>query len=115
MGVHLKLGDIIHLDWSPQSGSEMAQKHYGVILSVEAFNKLIPRIVVAPITSKDRPEFGPLRVPVQTVHSKISGFICLDHIRTLDPDTRGATPHHDELTLACKNQCKAITKKIFGL
>ena len=93
----------------------MAKKHYGVVLSVEAFNKLIPRIVVAPITSKDHPEFGPLRVPVQTFKSKIHGFICLDHLRCLDPDSRGAAQTQDELTLACKNQCKGILKKIFGL
>lgn len=111
----MKLGDIIHLDWSPQSGTEMAQKHYGVVLSVEAFNKSIPRVVVAPITSKERPEFGPLRVPVQTVHSKVTGYICLDHVRTLDPDSRGASSAQDELTFACKSQCKGIIKKIFGL
>ncbi len=78
----------------------MAKKHYGVVLSVEAFNKLIPRIVVAPITSKDHPEFGPLRVPVQTSKSKIHGFICLDHLRCLDPDSRGAAQTQDELTQA---------------
>lgn len=111
----MKPGEIIHLDWSPQSGSEMAQKHYGVILSVEAFNKAIPRVVVAPITSKERAEFGPLRVPLQTMQGKVTGFICLDHLRTLDPDSRGATPALDDLTFACKNQCKGIIKKIFGL
>lgn len=115
MGKSLKAGDVIHLDWSPQSGSEMAQKHYGVVLSVEAFNKLIPRVVVAPITSKDRPEFKTIRVPLQTVQSKIYGYICLDHIRSLDPDFRGAVAAHDELTLACKTQCKGILKKIFGV
>lgn len=111
----MKSGEIIHLDWSPQSGSEMAQKHYGVVLSVEAFNKAIPRIVVAPITSKERKEFGSLRVPLQTTQGKVTGFICLDHIRTLDPDSRGASASLDELTFACKNQCKVIIKKIFGL
>ena len=111
----MKPGDVIHLNWSPQSGSEMSQKHYGVVLSVEAFNKLIPRVVVAPITSKDHPEFGPLRVPVQTSNGKIHGFICLDHVRCLDPDSRGAAQTQDELTLACKNQCKGILKRIFGL
>lgn len=111
----MKPGEIIHLNWSPQSGSEMAQKHYGVVLSVEAFNKVIPRVVVAPITSKERPEFGPLRVPLQTTLGKITGFICLDHLRTLDPDSKGASATQDELTFACKNQCKGIIKKIFGL
>lgn len=115
MGKPLKTGEIIHLNWSPHSGSEMTQQHYGVVLSVEAFNKLIPRVVVAPITSKDRPEFGPLRVPLQTAHNKVHGFICMDHIRCLDPDTRGVQLTQDEVTLACKNQCKGILKKIFGL
>jgi len=115
VGFPLKPGEIIHLDWSPQAGSEMAQKHYGVILSVEAFNKAIPRVVVAPITSKERPEFGPLRVPLQTTQGRVTGYICLDHIRTLDPDSRGASSSQDELTFSCKTQCKGIIKKIFGI
>jgi hypothetical protein len=78
-------------------------------MSVEAFTKLIPRIVVAPITSKPHPEFRPLRVPAQTSTGKIDGFICLD------PDSIGAAQAQDELTLACKNQCKAILKRNFGL
>lgn len=111
----MKLGDVVHLNWSPQSGTEMAQNHYGVVLSVEAFNNLIPRIIVAPITSKERPEFRTLRIPLQTVHGKLNGFICLDHIRSLDPITRNSESVGDELTLACKNQCKLILKKIFSI
>lgn len=112
---HLKAGEIIHLNWSPQSGSEMASNHFGVVLSVEAFNKLIPRVIVAPITSKDHPAFGYLRIPLQTVHGKYKGYICLDHIRSLDPDARGAKESGDEATLACKNQYKDVLRKIFGL
>lgn len=115
MGKSLRPGDVIHLNWSPQSGSEMAQKHYGVVLSVETFNKLIPRIVVAPITSKDHPQFGPLRIPIQSVQGKLHGFICLDHLRCLDADSRGVVSTDDELTFACKSRCKEVLKKIFGI
>ena len=115
MGGDLKQGDLIHLNWSPQSGSEMAHKHYGVIFSVEQFNKLIQRIVVAPITSKKHAEFGSLRVPVQSEREKISGFICLDHIRCLDPDTRNCTLINDELTVHCRTRCKEVLQKIFKI
>lgn len=111
----MKPGDVVHLNWSPQSGNEMAHKHYGVVLSVEAFNKHLPRIVVAPITSKAHAEFGPLRVKVETTKKKIKGFICLDHIRSLDPAARGVELTKDELTVDCRTQCKTVIKKIFGV
>jgi len=108
------MGDIVHLNWSPQAGNEMAQNHFGVILSVEKFNKLIPRIVVAPITSKEHPEFGGLRIPVQTNNISTSGYICMDHIRTIDPLKRNLQQQNDSLTPQTISLVKSCLKKIFG-
>jgi mRNA-degrading endonuclease toxin of MazEF toxin-antitoxin module len=33
------LGDVVHLDWSPTVGHEMAGPHYGVVMSADLFNQ----------------------------------------------------------------------------
>lgn len=109
------MGDIVHMSWSPKSGNEMGGDHYGVVLSVEKFNKLIPRVVVAPITSKDHPEFGGLRIPVQTDNNSIHGFICMDHIRTIDPVERNLQPQNDTLMPQVVQSIKFCLRKIFGI
>ena len=111
----MKIGDICHLNWTPNSGSEMASNHYGVILSSNGFNTLVPRLIVAPITSKDYKPFGSLRVPVESLKNSVHGFICIDQIRSVDPDSRGLKILNDEISYSCKNQCKTVLKKIFGI
>lgn len=56
--------DIVHLNWTPQAGNEMIRDHYGVVISCAQFDELILIVVVAPITSKNHPEFGRLRIPI---------------------------------------------------
>jgi len=111
----MNLGDIVHLNWTPNAGNEMATKHYGVVLSCYEFNELIPRIGVAPITSKSHIEFASIRVPLETANKKFNGFICLDHIRSIDPLARNMALVDDKITHACKMQCRHILKKIFTL
>lgn len=111
----MQVGDIVHLNWTPQSGTEMASNHYGVVLSSNGFNELVPRLIVAPITSKEYRPFGSLRVPVQTINTSIHGFICIDQLRSVDPDSRGLKETNDQLTFVCKNQCKLVLKKVFSL
>jgi mRNA-degrading endonuclease toxin of MazEF toxin-antitoxin module len=105
-------GDVVHLNWSPQSGKEMAYPHYGVILSSSAFNQTIPNIIVAPITSKDRPQFGALRIQIQMASGNISGYICLDHIRSVDPISRNLKSSSHSITSNCLGQCRSVIKKI---
>jgi mRNA-degrading endonuclease toxin of MazEF toxin-antitoxin module len=111
----MNFGDIVHLSWTPQAGNEMARDHYGVVISCAQFNELIPRVVVAPITSKNHPEFGRLRIPIQSSQSSLTGFICLDHIRTIDPIARNLTQTGDQITSACRKECKMSLSKIFSI
>ena len=105
-------GDVVHLNWSPQSGKEMVYPHYGVVLSSSNFNKAIPNIIVAPVTSKNRPQFGALRIPIQMNSGHITGYICLDHIRSVDPISRNLKDSSHSITSNCLGQCRSVIKKI---
>lgn len=111
----MNFGDIVHLSCTPQAGNEMDRDHYGVVISCSQFNELIPRVVIAPITSKLHPEFGRLRIPIQSNQSSVTGYICLDHIRALDPIARNLTLTGDQITGACRKECKMSLSKIFSI
>ncbi|MBL7665680.1 MAG: type II toxin-antitoxin system PemK/MazF family toxin [Bacteriovoracaceae bacterium] len=111
----MKIGDIVHLNWTPQSGNEMAKNHYGVILSCSEFNQLIPRVMVAPITSKFHEAYSPLRVDLNSINKKVEGYICIDHLRAIDPETRNLKLIGDEISFPCREQCRFVLKKIFSV
>lgn len=111
----MNIGDIVHLNWTPNAGREMGLPHYGVVVSCKDFNDNIPRIIVAPITSKERKEFGGLRVAVFSTNSKVKGFICLDHIRAIDPQARNLNATGSEIAPQCIHDCKKALQKIFSI
>lgn len=46
------LGDVVHVDWSPAIGHEMAGPHYGLVMSADLFNQSTGMVLAAPITTK---------------------------------------------------------------
>jgi mRNA interferase MazF len=48
-------GDFVHLNFSPSAAHEMAQRHYGLVLSTASFAKATGYVLVCPITSNTRP------------------------------------------------------------
>ena len=79
------LGDIVHLDWSPTVGHEMAGPHYGLVVSADAFNQGTGMAVVVPITSKGGKLSG-FELPVRA--GRINGVAVLSGPRALDYQTR---------------------------
>ena len=57
-----KRGDLVHLNFSPSAGHEMADRHYALVLSNDQYNKRTGMAIVAPITSRIRG--WPFEVPV---------------------------------------------------
>ena len=111
----MKPGSIVDLNWSPQSGKEMAEQHQGVVLSCESFNS-IKMYVVAPISSTERPNLKNLRIQaISDTNKKLYGFICMDQIRTVDPETRKLTDTGHKITKKCLYDCQFVLKKIFSL
>lgn len=76
-----RLGDVVHLDWSPVAGHEMAGPHYGLVLSDDLFNQATGLVIVVPVTSKGGKLSG-FELPVQA--GRVSGVAVLSALRSLD-------------------------------
>lgn len=93
-----KQGEIIWLDFDPQSGHEQAGRRPALVLSKTAYNQRIGRAFVCPITSKVKGY--PFEVLVQT--ASISGAVLSDHLKNVDwiarrAQTTGEFVTHAEL------------------
>jgi mRNA interferase MazF len=49
-----KRGDLVHLNFSPSRGHEMADRHYALVLSSDSYNRKSRMAVVCAITSSVR-------------------------------------------------------------
>lgn len=80
-------GEIVWIDFDPQSGHEQAGRRPALVLSKTAYNQRIGRAFVCPITSKVKGY--PFEVPVNT-HS-VTGVVLSDHLKNVDWVTRRTT------------------------
>lgn len=83
-----KQGDIITMDFSPQSGHEQAGRRPALIVSNDSFFKFTHMAVVCPITNTNKG--FPLHVPLDT-RTKTTGVIECEQCKSLDILSRGAT------------------------
>ncbi len=81
-------GDIVWLDFDPQTGREQAGRRPALALSDSRYHRLTGRGVFCPITSKAKGY--PFEVPLAT--QGISGVILADHVKNLDWRARHAEP-----------------------
>ena len=79
-------GEIIWLDFDPQSGHEQAGRRPALVLSKTAYNQRIGRAFVCPITSKIKGY--PFEVIVKT--DAINGAVLSDHFKNIDWRARRA-------------------------
>ncbi|MGB7156790.1 MAG: type II toxin-antitoxin system PemK/MazF family toxin [Tepidisphaeraceae bacterium] len=49
-----KRGDLVHMNFSPSAGHEMAERHYALVLSASSYNRKSRMAVVCAITSRAR-------------------------------------------------------------
>ncbi len=78
-------GDIVLLNFNPQSGKEQAGKRPAIVISPLKYNKIVGLMICAPVTSKSKGY--PFEVSLPKV-LKTKGYILSDHIRNLDWQTR---------------------------
>jgi mRNA interferase MazF len=76
----LKQYSIIWVNLDPTMGSEIKKTRPCVIISPDEMNRHLNTIVIAPITSTSKSY--PTRIEIKT--GKITGWIVLDQIRTID-------------------------------
>ena len=80
-------GEIIWIDFDPQSGHEQTGRRPALVVSQTAYNQRIGRAFVCPISSKIKGY--PFEVPIQT--ASVSGVVLSDHLKNLDWQARGTT------------------------
>lgn len=81
-------GDIVWLNFDPQSGKEQAGKRPALVLSPKIYNEKVGLMVVCPITS--RAKGFPFEVPL-THDLKTQGVILSDHLKSVDWNSRQAS------------------------
>jgi mRNA interferase MazF len=80
-------GDIIKLQFNPQSGREQAGYRPAMVISTSDYNRISKLIVVCPITS--RKKGWPFEVELAT-QMQINGVVLVDQVKSLDCESRGA-------------------------
>lgn len=79
-------GDIVFLNFNPQSGHEQAGHRPALIVSSSVFYQYTKLAIVCPITNTNKP--FPLHIPL--VGTKTTGYILTEHIKCLDIYAREA-------------------------
>ncbi|MFZ5754879.1 MAG: type II toxin-antitoxin system PemK/MazF family toxin [Bacillota bacterium] len=87
MGYIPKKGDIVWLDFTPQSGHEQKGRRPAIVISNDFFNNKTGLAVVCPITSSRRDY--PLHVEISGC-KKVTGYIMVEQVKSVDYLARGA-------------------------
>lgn len=80
-------GDIIYLDFDPQTGHEQKGRRPAFVVSNKTFNRFTKMAMVCPITNTDR------NIPIQVKldgRTKTTGVIMCEQVKTLDIYRRNA-------------------------
>ena len=81
-----KQGDLVTLDFDPQSGHEQKGRRPALVVSKDAFNKATRMAICCPITNTDRRV--PFHVPIAG-RTSLTGFVMCEQVKSLDFRSRG--------------------------
>ena len=81
-------GDIVWLDFSPQSGHEQAGRRPAVCISPKAYNEKVGLAIFCPVTSTQKGYPFEVALPDEL---PIKGVVLADHVKNLDWRARNAT------------------------
>ncbi|MBW1778726.1 MAG: type II toxin-antitoxin system PemK/MazF family toxin [Deltaproteobacteria bacterium] len=82
-----KQGDIIAITLDPQSGHEQKGRRPALVVSKDLFNRTTGWAIVCPVTNTERG--FPFHVPLPK-NSKVTGFIMVEQVKSVDFRTRRA-------------------------
>ena len=74
-------GDLVTLDFDPQSGHEQKGRRPAIVVSKDAFNKATGMAMCCPITNTDRRV--PFHIPVSG-RTSLTGFVMCEQVKSLD-------------------------------
>ena len=97
-------GDIVWLDFTPQTGHEQQGKRPAVVLSQQAYNRKSRLALFCPITTK--PKGYPFEVRIEA--GKVSGVVLSDQVKSLDWQQRGA----EFIVKVTEDEMNEIIKKL---
>ena len=106
-----KQGEIIWIDFDPQSGHEQAGRRPALVISQTAYNQRIGRAFVCPITSKVKGY--PFEVPVQT--ASVSGVVLSDHFKNLDWQARSTASTGEFVSASDLQKVWRLVESVVGL
>ena len=81
-----KPGDLVAMDFDPQSGHEQKGRRPALVVSKEAFNKATGMAICCPITNTNRSV--PFHVSISG-RTSLTGFVMCEHVKSLDFRSRG--------------------------
>ena len=82
----VRQGDIVLVNFTPQSGHEQAGKRPAVVVSNDVFNEKNSMTIVCPVTNADN-KFS-LHVP-HDGRTRTTGVILCEHVKALGIEARG--------------------------
>ena len=80
-------GELIWLDFNPQSGREQAGRRPALVISPEEYNSVSSCVLVCPITANQSPWPWKVALPA---HCPIKGAVLVDQLKSADSLARHA-------------------------
>ena len=103
-------GDIVWMDFDPQSGREQAKRRPALVLTDQSYNRASGLAVVCPLTSQRKAY--PFALPVMV--DKVEGAVLADHLKSLDWAARKAAFHSKGDTALVK-KVRAYVAVLLGI
>jgi mRNA interferase MazF len=79
-------GDLVWVNFDPQTGREQAKNRPALVMTGSDFNAATGLLVVCPITRTDRP----WRTRVPLTGTATTGFVMIEQVKSIDWQARGA-------------------------
>ncbi len=84
-----KRGDLVHMNYSPSAGREMADRHHALVVSADSYNRKARMAVVCAITSRVRGWPFEVLLPQGLLPEKkgvgtVSSVVVADAVRQVD-------------------------------
>lgn len=106
-----KQGEIVWVDFDPQSGHEQAGRRPALVLSHTSYNQKIKRAFVCPITSKVKGY--PFEVRIKT--ATFDGVVLADHFKNIDWTSRNMKPTGEHISPSELEAVWGIVQSIVAL
>jgi mRNA interferase MazF len=95
-------GDLVWINFNPQSGHEQAGRHPALVLSPSSYNSKVGLVILCPITSKKKGY--PFEVSLPSKIS-VSGVVLSDQVKNMDWRSRS-------IELICKLDDQSVEEVI---